>query len=129
MCQSRLTFLAMMGIPAAVVVIVVEHGLFAHGIVFHDAWTNVTALFGLLVSCDVIVELCIHDEGPVYGVEVAELWVLLNANGPPGDVSQVVQANVLQAGHLKDHQGIVVEEVTATDDREVREERAQAVQA
>lgn len=117
MCQSRLTFLAVVGIPAAVIVIVVEHGLFAHRIVFHDAWTNVTALFGLLVPGDVIVELCVHDERPVYGVQVAELWILLDANGPPGYVPQVVQTDVLQAGHLKDHQGVVIEKVTATDDR------------
>lgn len=106
----------MIRVPAAVVVVVVEHGLFAQRIVLNDAWTNVTALFGLLVPSDVIVELCIHDEGPVYGVQVAKLWILLYTDGTTGDVPQVVEANVLQAGHLKDHQGIVIEEVTSADD-------------
>lgn len=68
MCDSQLTFLAVIGIPAAVIVVVVEHGLLALGAVLHDAWTNIAALLGLLVPCDVIIELSIHDEGPVYGV-------------------------------------------------------------
>ena len=40
-----------------------------------------------------------------------------------------MQAYVLQAGHLKDDQGIVVEEVTPADDSEVGKECAQTVQA
>ncbi|TNN64042.1 hypothetical protein EYF80_025765 [Liparis tanakae] len=69
------------------------------------------------------------DERPVDGVQVAEFGVLLDADGSAGDVPQVVQADVLQAGHLEDHQRIVVEEGTPTYDGEVWEERAQAVQA
>lgn len=129
MCDSQLTFLAVIGIPAAVVVVVVEHGLSALRAVLHDAWANIAALLGLLVPGDVIVELCVHDEGPVYGVQVAELRILLDADGSAGNVPQVVQANVLQAGHLEDHQGIVVEEVSSAYDREVGKERAQTVQA
>lgn len=129
MCQIQLTFLAMIGVPAAVVVVVVEHGLSAQRIVLNDAWTNVTTFFGLLVSGDVIVELRVHDEGPVYGVQVAEFWILLNSDGTTGDVSQVIQANVLQTGHLKDHQSVVIKEVTSADDRKVGEERTQTVQA
>ena len=128
MCDRHLTFLAVIGVPAAVVVVVVEHGLSALRVVLHDAWTNVTALFGLLVPSNVIVELGVHDEGPIYGVQVAELRVLLNADGTAGDVPQVVQADVLQAGHLKDHKGIVVEEVSSSYDSKVGKECAQTVQ-
>lgn len=126
MRNSGLTFLTVIGIPAAVVV-VVEHGLSALGAVLHDAWANVAAFLGLLVPGDVIVKLCVHDERPVYGVQVAELWVLLYTDGPAGDVSQVVQANVLQAGHFKDYKGIVVEEVSSAYDSKVRKQRAQTV--
>lgn len=119
----------MIGVPATVVIIVVEHGLAALGVVLHDTWANITALLRLLVSSNVIVEFCIHDEGPVDGVQVTELRVFLNTDGSTGDVPQVVQANVLQAGHLKNHQGVVVEEVTTMNDSEVGKERAQTVQA
>lgn len=129
MCDSQLTFLAVIGIPAAIVVVVVEHGLSALRVVLHDAWTNIAALLGLLVPGYVIVELGIHDKGPVDGVQVAELRVLLNPDGAPGDVSQVVQADVLQAGHLKDHESVVVEEVSSSYDSEVGKQRTQTVQA
>lgn len=129
MCNSQLTFLAVIGIPAAVVIVVVEHGLSALRAVLHDAWTNIAALLGLLVPSDVIVELRVHDEWPVYGVQVAELRVLFNTDGTAGDVSQVVQANVLQAGHLKDYKGVVVEEVSSTYDGKIGKQRAQTVQA
>lgn len=109
MCDSQLTFLTMIGIPAAVVVVVLEYGLSALWAFLHDAWTNITALLGLLVPCYVIVELGVHDEGPINRVQVAELRVLFDANSAASDVPQVVQANVFQAGHLKNHQGVVVE--------------------
>lgn len=124
-----LTFLAMIGVPATVVIIVVEHGLAALGVVLHDTRANITALLRLLVSSNVIVEFCVHDEGPVDGVQVTELRVFLNTDGSTGDVPQVVQADVLQAGHLENHQGVVVEEVTTMNDGEVGKERAQTVQA
>lgn len=119
----------MVGVPAAVGVVVVEHGLPALRVVLHDARAHVAALLGLLVPGDVVVELGVHDERPVDGVQVAQLGVLLHPDGAAGDVPQVVQADVLQAGHLEDHQGVVVEEVASPDDGEVGEEAAQAVQA
>lgn len=128
-CDSQHTLLTVIGIPAAVVVVVVEHGLPALRVVLHDAWTNIAALLGLLVPGNEVVELCVHDEGPVNRVQVAELRVFLNADGTAGDVPQVVQADVLQAGHLEDHKGVVVEEVTSADNGEVGKERAQTVQA
>lgn len=126
--ERLLTFLAVIGVPAAVVVIVVEHGLSALRVVLHDAWTHVAAFFGLLVPSDEIVELSIHNDGPVDGVQVAELRVFLDADGTTRDVPQVVQTDVLQTRHLKDHESIVVEEIAPTDDREVWKQGAQAVQ-
>lgn len=112
-----------------VAVAVPDHRLSAKRVVLRDAQANVAAFLGLLVPSDVIVELRIHDGRPVYGVKVAELRVLLDPDGPACDVPQVVQPNVLQAGHLKDHQGVVVEEISTPDDGEVGKQRAQAVQA
>lgn len=40
-----------------------------------------------------------------------------------------MKPNLFQIGHFKDNQGIVVEEVPATNDREVGEEVAEALQA
>lgn len=129
MYKIQLTFLAMIRVPAAVVVVVIEHGLSAQRIVLNDAWTNITALFGLLVPGDVIVELCVHDKGPIYGVQVAEFWILLNADGTTGDVPQVVKTNVLQTGHFKNYKSVVIKEVSSTDDRKVGKECTQTVQA
>lgn len=129
MCNTRLTFLAVIGIPAAVVVVVVEHGLSALGAVLHDAWTNVAALLGLLVPGDVVVELGVHDERPVDGVQVAQLRVLFDTDGPAGDVPQVVQPDILQAGHLEDYKGVVVEEVSSPYDGKIGKQRAKTVQA
>lgn len=117
----------MVGVPAAVAVVVVEYGLPALRAFLHDARTDVAALFGLLVSSDVVVELGIHDERPVDGVQVAQLGVLLDTHGTSRDVPQVVQADVLQAGHLEDDQRVVVEECSTPDDGEVGEQRAEAV--
>lgn len=117
--SSLLTFLAVVGVPAAVVVVVVEHGLSALRAALHDAWTNITTLFGLLVPGDVIVELGVHDDRPVYRVQVAQLGVLFNTNGAACDVSEAVQADVLQAGHLKNYKSVVVEEISSTYDSQI----------
>lgn len=122
-----LTFLAVVGVPASVAVVVVEYGFPALRAFLHDAGTDVTALLGLLVSGNVVVELGIHDERPVDGVQIAQLGVLLDTHGASRDVPQVVQADVLQAGHLEDDQGVVVEEGSTPDDGQVGEQRAEAV--
>lgn len=124
-----LTFLAVVGGPAAVVVAVVHQRLLTQRLILHDAQAHVVALLGLLIPTDHVIELRGHDERPVHRVQVAELGVLLDPHGAAGDVPQVVQADVLQVGHLEDHQRVVVEEVAAADDAEVGEERAEAVQA
>lgn len=128
-CEGLPTLLTLIGVPAVVAVAVPDHRLSAKRVVLRDAQANVAALLGLLIPSDVIVELGIHDGGPVYGVKVAELWILLDSDGPTRDVPQVVKPNVFQAGHLKDHQGVVVEEISTPDDSEVGKERAQTVQA
>lgn len=83
----------------------------------------------MLVPSNVVVELCIHNERPVHRIQVAKLGVLFDPDGPSGDVPQVVKADVFQAGHLEDDQGVVVEQVASSDDAEVGEEHAEAVQA
>ena len=125
---GKLTFLAVVGRPATVAV-VMEVGLLAKGLVLIDSRTHIPTFFGLLIPINVVVKFSVHDKRPVHRVQIAELRVFLNPDGTSGDVPQVVQADVLQAGHLEDHQGIVVEEVASSDDGEVGEERAKAVQA
>lgn len=129
MFKSLLTFLAVIGVPATIVVVIVKYGLSALWVVFQDTRTNIAALFGLLVPSNVIVELCIHNDRPVDGIQVTELRVLLNPNGTTGDIPQVEQTNVLEASHLKNDQSIVVEEGTSTDDSQIGEKGAQTVQA
>lgn len=120
----------MVGGPASGVVVVVERGPPTERLIFHHySRANGIALLWLLVQIDDVVELGIHDERPVHRVQVAELRVLLDAHGSPGDVPQVVQADVLQVGHLVDHQGVVEEERAPPDDGQVGEKRAEAVQA
>lgn len=123
------TFLTLVGCPAAVVVVVFKVRPSTQRVVLHDARADVVTLFSLLIPIDNVVSLNVHDKRPVHRVHVAELRVLLYPNSSPGDVSQVVKPNVLQAGHLIDNQGIVVEEIAAADDAEVGEECAQAGKA
>lgn len=124
-----LTLLAVAGGPAAVAVVVIEAGPNTLRTLLHDTWTNITAFFGLLVPIDVVVKLCIHNERPVHWVQVTQLWILFDSDGPSGDVPQVVETNIFQAGHFEDDQGVVVEQVASSNDGEVGEENAQAVQA
>lgn len=124
-----LTFLAIAWGPAAVAVVVIEAGPNALWAVLHDTWTNITAFFGLLVPSDVVVKLGIHNEWPVHRVQVAQLRVLFDSDRASGDVPQVVEANIFQAGHFEDDQGVVVEQVASSDDIEVGEEHAEAIQA
>ena len=125
----QVTFLALVGGPAAVVVLVVERRALTKRVILHDARADIATLLCLLIPIDNIVRPSIHNKGPVHRVQVAELWVLFNPHGSPGDVPQVVQADVLQAGHLVDHQGVVVEEIAPPDDAQVGEKHAEAVQA
>ena len=94
----------------------------AVGLALCSPWTNVpTLLIVIFVQHDVIILHGIQDARPVDGGQVAEFIVLLDADGTPGDVHQVVEAKLLQMNHLKDDQRIVKEEARASDDREVGE--------
>lgn len=84
----------MAGGPAAEAIIVVKDGPETLRVVLHNARADVATLFGQLVSRNVVIKLCIHNKRPVHRVEITQLWVLLDSNGPSCDVPQVVQANV-----------------------------------
>ena len=90
-----LTLLAVVGGPAAVSAVIVEGGLDAWGPVLHDPGANIGTLFGLLISSNKVVKICIHNEGPVNRIQVAELSVLLDPYRASCDVPQAVEANVL----------------------------------
>lgn len=98
-------------------------------VVLHDSRTNITALLGLLISINEIVQFSIHNERPVHRIQVAELGILLDPYCTPCDIPQVVEADVLQAGQLKYNQGIVVKQVPAADHGQVWKEGAEAFQS
>lgn len=101
----------------------------AIGLALCSAWTDVpTFLIVIFVQHNVIILHRIQDARPVDGGQVAELVVLLNADGPPGDVHQAVEAKLLQVNHLKDDQRIIEEQTGAPDDCEVGEQVLQALQ-
>lgn len=101
----------------------------AVGLALGSAWTDVpTLLVVVFVQHNIIILHRIQDAGPVDGGQVAELIVLLDADGAPGDVHQAVEAKLLQVDHLEDDQRVVEEEARASDDREVGEQVLQALQ-
>ena len=107
----------------------VDDGGRAVGLALRGAGTNVpTLLIVVFVQHDVIILHGIQDARPVDGGQVAEFIVLLDADGAPGDVHQVVEAKLLQVNHLEDDQRVVKEEAGAPDDREVGEQVLQALQ-
>lgn len=126
--RSHFTFLALVRGPTAVIVVLIERRPLTKRVLRHDARANVVALLCLLIHIDNVVELGIHDKRPVHRVQVAQLGILFNPHGSPGDVLQVVQADVLEAGHLVDHQRVVVEKTAPADDAQVWEEHAETVQ-
>lgn len=88
----------MVGGPASVIVIAVEVSLDTQRVVLHDSRANISALLGLLISINEIVKFSIHNERPVHRIQVAELGILLDSYRTPRDVTQVIKADVLQAG-------------------------------
>lgn len=125
----HVTFLTLRGSPTAVVVVVIKRRPLTKRVILHDARADIVTFLCLLISIYNVVQPSIHNKGPVHRVQVAELRVLLNPHSSPGDVPQIVQADVLQAGHLVNHQGVVVEEISPADYTQVGEENAEAVQA
>ena len=123
------TFLAVAVCPAPLHKLPVDDSGRAVGFALGGAWTNVpTLLIVIFVQHDIIILHRIQDARPVDGGQVAEFIVLLNADRPPGDVHQVVEAKLLQVNHLKDDQRIIKEEARASDNREVGEQVLQALQ-
>lgn len=118
----------MLGCPAAVVWDTTEVGLDALWTLLREPRTNICTLLVLLVPGDEV-QVRVHDERPVDGIQVTELRVLLDPYGAAGDVAQAVEADVFQVVHLEDDQRVVVEEIATSDHRQVREERAQGFQA
>ncbi|KAG8145207.1 hypothetical protein E2320_013565 [Naja naja] len=82
-----------------------------------------------LVPPGQIIGNSIQDQRPIHRGKVTEVRILLDPDGPPSDVPQVVQPNFLEVGHLKDDQGIVVEKALAPNHRQVRKEVAEGLQA
>lgn len=60
--KFRVTFLAMVGGPAAVVTIVIERRLLTKRVILHDPRADVVTFLCLLVPVDNIVELSIHNK-------------------------------------------------------------------
>lgn len=125
----HLTFLAAVRGPAAIVVLVVDGRLLTQRLLLQRPWAQVPAFLRGLVAHDVVIGHGIQDQGPVHRREVAEVGILLDPDGPPGNIPQVVEPDVLEVGHLEDDQGVVVEELPAADDREIGEEVAKALKA
>lgn len=127
--HSPHTFLAVAVSPTPLDKLPVNDRGRAAGLALRSAWTDVpTFLVVVFVQHNVIILHGVQDARPVDGGQVAELIVLLDADSPPGDVHQAVEAQLLQVNHLKDDQRVVEEETGAPDDREVGEQVLQALQ-
>lgn len=103
--------------PAAFTEVSVDGGGLAGGLSDGHPRTHVSTLSVVLVRHDVVVLHRVKDLGPVQSGEIAEIWVLLNSHGSSGDVHQAVEADLSQLEHLEHHQGVVEEQVVASDDR------------
>lgn len=106
-------------VPAAFSKIAVDGGLDTRDLSGDGSRTDVAALALVFVRHYVVVLYRVENFGPVEGGEVAEFGVLLHAHGSTRDVHQTREPHLLQLQHLEDHQGVVEEQVVATDDSEV----------
>lgn len=114
--------------PAAFAEVPVDGRRWAGGLSNGRPGADVAALSVIFVGHDVVVLHRVKDLGPVQGGEIAEIGVLLYPHRAPGDIHQAVEADLSQLDHLEYHQRVVEEQVVATDDRQVREEAAEALQ-
>lgn len=114
--------------PAALAEMAVDGGGLAGGLPHRRPWTHVPALPVVLVGHDVVVLHRVEDFRPVQSRQIAEVWVLLDPYGSPGDVHQAMEADLSQLEHLEYHQGVVEEEVAASDHGQVGEKVAEALQ-
>lgn len=127
--KRLLTSLTVLLGPAAFTEVSVDGGGLAGGLSDGRPRANVSALSVVLVSHDVVVLHCVQDLGPVQSGEVAEIRVLLNPHCSTGDVHQAMEADLSQLEHLEHHQGVVEEQVVASDDRKVGEKIAEGLHA
>ena len=74
-------------------------------------WADVDTLVDVLVlDEEIVLELHICNPHPINRVQIAELWVLLDADGTTHNLRQAPQAKLLHVRHLKRHEGIVEEQ-------------------
>ncbi len=107
----------------------VDGALWADGLTLGRAGTHISALSLILVGHDKVVLHRVQDFGPVQRGQVAQVWVLLDPHGTPGDIHETVEAHLLQLQHLIYHKSVVEEEVVSADHRQVGEEIAKCLQA
>lgn len=115
--------------PAAFTKVPVDGGRLACGLSDGRPRAHVPTLSVVLVSHDVVVLHRIQNLGPVKSRQIAEIGVLLDPNGSSGDVHQAMEADLSQLEHLEHHQGVVEEQVVASDHHEVGEQIAEALHA
>lgn len=115
--------------PAALTEVSIDGCRLAGGLSDGHPRAHIPALSVILVGHDIVVLHWVQDLGPVQSGEIAEIWVLLDSHGSSGDVHQAMEADLSQLEHLEHHQGIVEEQVVASDDSQVGEEISEALQA
>lgn len=107
----------------------VDGVLWADGLTLSRAGTHVPTLSVILIGHDEVVLHRVQDLGPVQGGQVAQVRILLDPHGAPGDIHEAVQAHLLQLQHLVNHKSVVEEEVVSADHRQVGEEIAEGLEA
>ena len=130
--KKVLTLLALLGVPA--------ERLFSFNAIVKDrlnrafcsvilaSRTNVDALVRFFVRHDEVVlhgDARIRDHSPVDGFDVTELGVLFQSNSATLYFGQAAQTEVFHGRHLVRDQRVVVEELPASDDGQVREDLRQ----
>lgn len=115
--------------PAAFAEMPVDGRRRAGGLSDRRPWADIAALSVVFVGHDVVVLHRVEDLRPVQGGQVAEVRVLLDPHGASGDIHQAMEADFSELEHLKYHQGVVEEQVVASDDCQVGEEAAKTLQA
>lgn len=126
--KRLLTSLAVFLRPTALTEVSIDGCRLAGGLSDGHPWAHVSALSVILIGHDIVVLHWVQDLGPVQSGEIAEIRVFLYSHSPSGDVHQAVEADLSQLEHLEHHQGIVEEQVVASDDSQIGEEISKALQ-
>lgn len=119
----------MVGSPAAEAVFIIYGSLLTQRFLLHRSWAQISTFFCRFIFYNVVIGNSIQDQRPVHRGQVTEVRILLDPDGSPSDVPQVVQPNFLEVGHLEDDQCVVVEKVLAPNHCQVRKEVAEGLQA